>query len=56
MQNRIFGQILGIRVSGLHSGDTNYVNHAQIRYIYAIKHSPSGATCPPVHTHVCNCT
>ena len=26
----------------LHSGDTNYIKHAQIRYVYAIKHSPSG--------------
>ena len=32
----------------LHSGDTNYIKHAQIRYIYAIKHSPSGATRPRV--------
>ena len=32
----------------LHSGDTNYIKHAQIRYVYAIKHSPSGATRPRV--------
>ena len=29
----------------LHSGDTNYIKHAQIRYVYAIKHSLSGAMC-----------
>ena len=23
------------------SGDTNYINHAQIRYVWEIKHSPS---------------
>ena len=25
-------------------GDTNYINHAQIRYVCEINHSPSGAT------------
>ena len=29
-------------------GYTNYINHAQIRYVCAIKHSPSGATHPRV--------
>ena len=26
----------------LHPGDTNYIKHAQLQYVYAIKHSPSG--------------
>ena len=29
-------------------GDTNYINHAQIRYVCEINHSPSGATRPRV--------
>ena len=29
-------------------GDTNYINHAQIRYVCEINHSPLGATCPRV--------
>ena len=32
----------------LGSDDTNYINHAQIRYVWEIKHSPSGATHPRV--------
>ena len=29
-------------------GDTFYINHAQIRYVCEINHSPSGATRPRV--------
>ena len=36
------------RYTLLRKGDTNCINHAQIRYIWEIKHSPSGATRPRV--------
>ena len=32
----------------LGNSDTNYINHAQIWYIWEIKHSPLGTTRPPV--------
>ena len=32
----------------LGNGDTNYINHSQIRYVWEIKHSASGATRPRV--------
>ena len=28
--------------------NTNYVNHAQIWYVWGMKHSPSGTRCPGV--------
>ena len=30
----------------LGNGNTNYINHAQIRYVWEITHSPSGTTHP----------
>jgi len=41
----------------LGNGDANCINHAQIRYVWEIKHLPSGATRPQVlcfipHTHL----